>query len=69
MEWRTFVWSKALKARGVSTDRPYGTTADPAQRFGVAATGGGSGGTEGHPNDKRATAPETAYGCTGGVKL
>jgi hypothetical protein len=35
----------------------------------LATTTDGSGVTEGHPNDKRATAPETVYGCTGGAKL
>jgi hypothetical protein len=34
-----------------------------------ATATGGSGGSEGHPNDKRATALETAYGCTEGAKL
>jgi hypothetical protein len=35
----------------------------------LATTTGGSGGSEEHSNDKRATAPETAYGCTEGAKL
>jgi hypothetical protein len=35
----------------------------------LATTTGGSDATERHPNDKRATALETAYGCTGGTKL
>jgi hypothetical protein len=34
-----------------------------------ATTTDGSDETEAHPNDKRAKAPETAYGCTGGTKL
>jgi hypothetical protein len=32
----------------------------------LATVAGGSNGTEDHPNDMRATASETAYGCTGG---
>jgi hypothetical protein len=35
----------------------------------LATTTGGSDATERHPNDRRATAPETAYGCTEGAKL
>jgi hypothetical protein len=35
----------------------------------LATATDGSGGTEGHSNDMRATASETAYGCTEGAKL
>jgi hypothetical protein len=35
----------------------------------LATADGISDGTAVHPDDKRATTPETAYGCTGGAKL
>ena len=49
--------------------RPYGAAAARRGVSALATANVDSGGSEEHSNDKRATAPETAYGCTGGAKL
>jgi hypothetical protein len=42
------VWSKALKARGAQTARPYGTAAVRRGASALATATGGSGGSEEH---------------------
>jgi hypothetical protein len=60
------VWSKALKARGArrATETSPGTKSRKRWRNGRTSRG-----CQGRPDDRRARALETAYGCTGGRKL
>jgi len=58
------VWSEALKARGAQWAYPLCSGESGACIWRIRA-----GRNEGRFNDKRAEAPETAYGYTGGEKL
>jgi hypothetical protein len=63
------VWSKALKARVIKKPSPHGAPRSWRGASALATVPGVSERRDGWSNDKRATAPETAYGCTGGATL